>query len=120
MACSVERHLAHLVEEERAAVRRSKRPGLLLVGAGEGPALVAEQLALDQLLGERGAVERHVGPLGPGARMVDRAGDELFAGAALAGDEDRGLCRCHLGRAVQSLPKDRGAAEDLVEPMPIP
>ena len=36
---------------------RSNRPGLLAVGSGEGAPLVAEQLALDQALGQRPAVD---------------------------------------------------------------
>ena len=50
--CSVERQLADLVEEQRAAVRRARtRPACSRVRAGEGAALVTEQLALDQVGG---------------------------------------------------------------------
>ena len=45
--------LADLVEEERAAVGRARTGrASLRVGAGEGAALVAEQLALEQRLGD--------------------------------------------------------------------
>ena len=44
------RHLADLVEEHRAAVRRLEQALLLDPGIGEGAALVAEELALEQLL----------------------------------------------------------------------
>ena len=46
------RHLAHLVEEQRAAVGRLEQPLAGAVGAGEGAALVAEELAFEQRLGE--------------------------------------------------------------------
>ena len=58
--------LADLVEEERAAVGQLELPELARVRAGEGALLVAEQLGLDQGVGDRGAVDRHEG-LGRGA-----------------------------------------------------
>src|SRR5205814_2527117 len=51
-----QRQLADLVEEHGAAVGRLEEAGARLRGAGEGAALVAEQLALEERLGERGAV----------------------------------------------------------------
>ena len=52
-------HVADFVEEDRAAVGLLELADLLLGGAGERPLLVAEQLRLDQLLGNRGAVHLH-------------------------------------------------------------
>src|SRR6185503_20145739 len=52
------RQLRDLVEEERAAARRLEQAGLRRGRARERTALVAEELALDDRLGERGAVER--------------------------------------------------------------
>ncbi len=46
---SVGRELAHLVEEDRAAVRLAEESGPPLDRAGERPALVAEKLAPEQL-----------------------------------------------------------------------
>ena len=46
-------HLADLVEEQRAALRHLEPAGLLAHRAAERPLLVAEQLALDQRLGQR-------------------------------------------------------------------
>ena len=58
----------------------------LLVGvrAGERAALVAEELALEQRVGQRAAVLRHEAPLLARARVVDGARDEVLAGAGLA------------------------------------
>ncbi len=53
------RHLADLVEEDRAAVRLLEEALALAGGAGEGAARVAEQLGLEQRLGERAAVLGH-------------------------------------------------------------
>src|SRR5690606_14300454 len=90
---SREAHVADLVEEEGAAVGLLELPDALLRGAGERALLVAEELALDELGRDRGAVdldERAAGALGA---VVDPAGDELLAGAGLAGDEHAGLGR---------------------------
>ena len=83
----VRRHLGHLVEEDRAAARHLERARLLVGRAGEGALLVPEQLVLENLLGQRGAVEREERALGAIALVVQRARDELLAGAALAEDQ---------------------------------
>src|SRR5512139_1909327 len=51
--------LADLVEEERASVGELEPAALALGRAGERALLVAEQLALEQLLAQRRAVDRH-------------------------------------------------------------
>ena len=51
-------HLADFVEEQRAAVGQLQLAGLVAVGAGEAALDVAEQLRLEQRLGEAGAVDR--------------------------------------------------------------
>jgi len=95
-------HLADLVEQERAAVRQLELAALALVRPGEGALLVAEQLALDERLGNRRAVERDE-RAGPARRVVvDRLGDELLADAALPEDEDGAASRRHL----DDLPAD--------------
>ena len=52
-----QRQLADFVEEQRAAVGRLEQADLLLARAGEGAALMAEELGLDQLLGQGCAVD---------------------------------------------------------------
>ena len=57
--------LAHLVEEERAAVRPPRTgPGGSRSAPVKAPLLVAEQLALEQALRQRRAVLGHEGPRG--------------------------------------------------------
>ena len=46
------RHVADLVEEQRAAVGLLEPADAAAIGAGEGALLVAEQLALQQRLGD--------------------------------------------------------------------
>src|SRR5262249_59777687 len=59
--------------------------------AGEGSLLVTEELRLDQPGGEGGAVDLDQRLLAALAAGVDGTGDELLAGPALAGDQNRRL-----------------------------
>ena len=77
-----------LVEEEGAGVGEFDLAGAGFGGAGEGSAFAAEEFGLDEVLGEGGAVEADVGLVGARAEGDEGAGDELFAGAAFAADED--------------------------------
>ena len=83
------RHVADLVEEQRAALGLLEAARRARVGAGEGALLMAEQLALDQVARDR----RHVdGDERPGlalAVIVQRARDQFLAGARLAGNHHR-------------------------------
>ena len=76
--------LADLVEEEGAAVGELDAAAPARGGAGEGALLVAEQLALEQRLAERRAVDRDERARRARAPVVDGARRDLLAGAALA------------------------------------
>ena len=78
-----------LIEEEHPAVRSLKEPGLGAVGIGEGPPLEAEQLGLEQRLGDRRAVDVHEGTTAAGAVAMEQAGDQALAGAGVTLDQDR-------------------------------
>ena len=84
-------HLGDLVEQQRAAVGLLEPADAPGHGAGERPLLVAEQLGFEQGLGDRRAVDRDEGLARPVGLLVDVAGQHLLAGAALAGDQHRGL-----------------------------
>src|SRR6266536_678512 len=51
------RGLPHFVEEQGPAVRGLEEPLLVLVGVGEGPLHVAEELALKEGVGQGAAVD---------------------------------------------------------------
>ena len=88
------RHLADLVEEHRSAVGHLEQTLLLQPRIGERAALVAEQLALEQLLGKRRAGDVHERLGRAIAGVVNDLGDQILAGAALAGQQDgRGRTR---------------------------
>jgi hypothetical protein len=80
-------HVADLVEEERSAVRLLEFPGAIRHGAGERALHVAEQLALDQLRWDRGAVHLDERRLRARALRVDRARHELLPRAVLRRDQ---------------------------------
>ena len=106
-------HLADFVEHERALVGLLELADLALGGAGEGALLVAEQLALQQRLGERRAVEADERPLLARAGEVDGAGDQLLADAALAADEHRGPARRRAGDLLRDAVHHFAGADDL-------
>ena len=121
-----QRDLAHLVEEDGAAGGQLEAPLAAGDGAGERALLVAEELALQQGLAERRAVEAHQRRLGAGAGAVDHLGDQLLAGAGLALDEDAGAARRHLldhpqqldhaGVRADDVPESVALAEPLAQP----
>src|SRR5204863_8771442 len=76
-----------LVEEDRAAVRHLQLAALLLMRSGKGSLLVAEQLGLEQLFRQRHAVDDDERPIGPETPAMDRPGDDLLAGPALAQEQ---------------------------------
>jgi HlyD family secretion protein len=101
-----------LVEEERAAVGGLEQAGARGLGVGEGAALVAEQLGLDQVLGQRGAVhldERAVPPPpGDAQRARDVAESQWKAArlqfeSASAGGTERRLDEAALAQARANL-----------------
>src|SRR5690349_15487467 len=79
-------HLAQLVEQQRAAVGLLEAAAPHLRGAGEGTALVPEQLGLLQRLGDTRAVDGHERPAPARASGMNGAGDQLLAGARLTED----------------------------------
>src|SRR5436305_15247410 len=81
------RDLADLVEEERPSLGGLDAADLPLDGARERPALMAEELALEEGLGEGGAVDRHERLAGPGAAAMESTRRHLLAGAALAAQQ---------------------------------
>ena len=96
-------HVSDLIEKNGATIALFKLAQPLRRGAGERTPLVAEELTLDQILGDGGAVDRHIRFGGPVAVPVQAAGDQLLAGAALAGDHDRGVAGGELADDLENL-----------------
>ena len=88
----------------------SKRPMRRSNRAGERALLVAEQLALDQAGRQGGAVDLDERLVAPRAGRVDGAGDQLLAGAGLAGDQHRGVGRRDADRPFRARRAAPGCA----------
>src|SRR5258705_1206332 len=82
-----ERELAELVEDERAARRFDERALAIALGAGERAAHVAEQMRIDEALGDPAAIDDDERALASRRCLVDRARRELLAGAGFAFDK---------------------------------
>jgi hypothetical protein len=109
------RELADLVEEQRAAVGPFEPTLALAHRAREAAALVAEQLRVDELGGDRPAVdadERLGRSLRPG---VERPRDDLLARARLAEQQHRHVGATHEIDALHRLAQALARADDLVE-----
>ena len=110
LGLEVDAQAADLVEEERAAVGQLELAELARVGAGEGALLVAEQLGLEQGVGDRGQVDRHERLGAPRALVVDGARHQLLAGAALRGDRARWRGSAPPGRSSRRAAPSAGGA----------
>jgi len=84
-----QRHVTDLVEEQRAPLRELDPPRLVLERPRERAPHVPEELALQELGGQRRAVDRVEGPRRSAAVRVDGPRHKFLAGAALSLDEDR-------------------------------
>ena len=88
-----ERHVAHLVEKQRAAVGIFELSDPIGRGVGERAADVTEQLAFQDVLAQRGAVQRDERLVLAWAVLMDRLGDQFLAGARFALDQYAGVGR---------------------------
>ena len=93
----------------------SKRPMRFASRAGEGAALVAEQLGLDQRRRHRRAVEHDEALVRARRRQVDRLGQALLAGAGLAFEQDGQIGLRDALEHAEQLAHRRRAAEHVAE-----
>ena len=85
----IQRQLAHLVEEQGAAVGLHKLTRVLLRRAGEAALFVAEQDRLDQVCRNGPAVDGDERLAGAVRGAMNGARDQFLANAAFAGHEHR-------------------------------
>ena len=76
------------VHEQGAALGGANHAGERVDRAGERAAAVAEELAFDEVFGQRGAIERDERPAADQAVGVNQPRDDFLAGAGFPGDED--------------------------------
>ena len=111
----LERNVADLVEEDAALVGEVEEPLLRIHRSGERALHVAEERRFQQVGRQVAGVHRHERAILPLRVRVNGAGDELFAGAALALNEDRRSARRRLNDQVEHAPHRRAAPDDVVE-----
>ncbi len=87
------RELADLVQEDRAAVRLLEDAQPPFGGAGERPLLVAEELGVEEVRGNCGAIDDPQGLAGPGAPGVDHLCRLALPGPGFTGQKHRDLAR---------------------------
>jgi hypothetical protein len=105
--------LRHLVQEQRAAVGGGERAHPIGERAGERALLVAEQLGLRHLGGDRGAVERHPRSRAPAA-LVQRPRGDLLSRPRLPEEQHRAAAGGHGQEApAQALGHVRGTEQAL-------
>ena len=71
----------HFIQKQAAAVGFFQTPGLGSDRPREGAFLYTEQLDLQQIFRQRGAIDFEKGILGPGTQGVDHPGEQGLAGA---------------------------------------
>ncbi|ABA47527.1 hypothetical protein BURPS1710b_2767 [Burkholderia pseudomallei 1710b] len=104
----IERHVADLVEKQRAVLGLLEAALARRLRARERAALVAEQLGFEQILRDRRRVQRDERAVRAWAVPVQRARDELLAGARFARDQHRrGRMRQPADRAEHVLHRGR-------------
>ena len=87
------RHVANLVEEDRAALGRLKQAPLVVARIGERTSPVTEQLALQERLGNRRAIHGEKRAGRSRALRVQRSSQQLLSRPALANQQDRRVAR---------------------------
>ena len=111
------RDVADLVEEEGASVRGLEAAGPGGDGARERALLVAEQLALEEGLGQGRARHLHEGRRLRRAVLVDGLGEELLARPALSEQEHGGARGRYLAHALEHREHLRALPHEVVEPV---
>jgi len=110
----LQRQLADLVEEQRAALRLLEKSFLRRRGAGERALGVAEQGGFQQIGSDGGTVDRHQRCRRVRPQLAQRGRHQLLAAARLALDQHRiGRIRIQLDLAAHRL--DGGTFADQAE-----
>ncbi len=108
-------HRPDFIEEERAFVRLFEASLARTDCASERPADMAEELRLQQGLGDRAAVQRDEPMRSPSAVVVNRPRDDLLAGPGLSGDENRAVRAGHGLEQMKQLLHRPASSENTAE-----
>ncbi len=103
--------LGDLVEKQRSSVRLLECAAVRLNRPRERPALVAEQLAFDQVPRQPSSVERYERPCAPRGTLVQSSRNELFSHARLAANQ-RGPWKARKSIDIRHDRKHRAGGDD--------
>src|SRR5579863_3273197 len=81
-------NITYLVQKKCAFVGYFETANLLCDGPCERAFLMAKKLAFQKIQRDGRAIHSHKRPSGPRAEVVNRVGDQLFAGACFSLDQD--------------------------------
>src|SRR5581483_368412 len=104
--------LGNFIEEQRAPVRQFDASRLRSVGAGERALLIAEYFTFQQGPWHDGSVHLHEWAGLPRRHTMHQAGNDVFAGAALALNQDRDVGASHPVQPVPKCTHGVGTAKD--------
>ena len=113
-ALHLEWHFTDLIEKKRALVALFEAPDPLCRSASERAFLVTEELALEEVFRDGGAIDRKKASVAAGAVVVDCAGHELLARATLAGDHHSSVAAGHAAHHFENLLHGLGAADNFI------
>ncbi len=105
---------ANLVEEKRAAVGHFDFAFARPIGSGECALFMAEEFAFQQALGNAAAIDGHQRRIAALAAGVDRPGDKLLAGPALAEHQHGGLGLGDVVDQLQHLSHGRALTDNFI------
>src|ERR1700740_1678564 len=108
-------NITYLVQKQCAFVGHFETANLLRNGPGECTFLVAKELAFQKIQRDRRTIHFHKRPPAPGAEVVDRVGDQLFAGACFSLDQDGGVRRRYAFDLFEYCFESRTAAYNPLE-----
>ncbi len=108
----VRRHVADFIQKQRAAVGLLEAALALGSSAGKRAALVAEELGLQQILGDGCGVDGDEGFLRTRRGLVQRAGDQLLTGTRFTSDQHRDVAGGQATDSAEHLLHCRGFAND--------
>ena len=110
------RGFANFIQKHGAAVATLEQAWVVLERAGKRPALVAEQLRLQQRVGNGRAVFHHKRPRMPGRCVMNGACQQLFARTRLTQHHDRDVVPRHaLGHLAHVVQRAAWGAHDALE-----
>src|SRR5246127_3248106 len=108
-------NITYLVQKKCAFVGHFETANLLRNGPCECAFLVAKKLAFQKIQRDRRAIHSHKRPSAPRAEVVNRVGDQLFAGACFSLDQDGGARRRYAFDLFEDCFESRTAAYNPLE-----